>query len=65
MPREVALGDALVPGLLVLFIASLALLWLFDWLVGRYGFYRLVWHPPLFRLAFFVCLFGTLGLLLF
>jgi protein AaeX len=65
MPREVALADALVPGLLVLFVLSLGLLWLFDWLAGRYGFYRLVWHPPLFRLAFFVCLFGTLGLLLF
>jgi multidrug resistance efflux pump len=51
MPREIALGDALVPGLLVLFVVSLALLWLLDWVAGRFGLYRLVWHPPLFRLA--------------
>lgn len=65
MPREIALGDALVPGLLVLFLLSLALLWLLDWIAGRYGLYRLVWHPPVFRLALFVCVFGGIALLLF
>ncbi|MBB5357123.1 hypothetical protein HDE76_000305 [Rhodanobacter sp. ANJX3] len=65
MPREIALGDALVPGLLLLFVFSLALLWLIDWLAGRFGLYRLVWHPPVFRLALFVCVFGGLALLLF
>lgn len=65
MPREIALGDALVPGLLLLFVFSLALLWLIDWLAGRFGLYRLVWHPPVFRLALFVCVFGSLALLLF
>lgn len=65
MPREIALGDALVPGLLLLFVASLALLWLLDWVAGRFGFYRLVWYPSLFRLASFVCVFGSLALLLF
>jgi hypothetical protein len=64
MPREIALGDALVPGLLLLFVVSLALLWLIDWLAGRFGLYRMVWHPPVFRLALFVCVFGGLGLLL-
>ena len=65
MPREIALGDALVPGLLLLFVVSLALLWLIDWLAGRFGLYRMVWHPPVFRLALFVCVFGGLALLLF
>jgi len=65
MPRELAIGDALVPGLFVLFVASLLLLWLLDWLAGRFGLYRLVWHPPLFRLALFVCVFGVLALFLF
>jgi hypothetical protein len=64
MPREIALGDALVPGLLVLFVLSLALLWLLDWLTGRFGIGRYVWHPPLFRLALFVCVFGSLALLM-
>jgi len=65
MPREIALGDAYVPGLLALFVLSLGLLWLLDWLAGRYGIYRLVWQPPLFRLALFVCVFGSVALLLF
>lgn len=65
MPRELALGDALVPGVLLLFLGALALLWLLDWLAGRYGLYRFVWHPPLFRLAAFVCIFGAFALLLF
>jgi hypothetical protein len=65
MPREIALGDALVPGLLVLFVLSLLLLWLLDWVAGRFGLYRLVWHPSLFRLALLVCVFGSFALLLF
>lgn len=65
MPREIAIAGVLIPGLLVWFILSLALLLVFDWIVGRYGLYRLVWHPPLFRLAFFVCVFGSIALLLY
>jgi protein AaeX len=65
MPREIAFGDALVPGLLVLFVLSLVLLWLIDWVAGRFGLYRMVWHPSLFRLALFVCVFGSFALLLF
>jgi hypothetical protein len=64
MPREIALGDALVPGLLILFVVALLVLWLFDSMAGRLGLYRLVWHPPLFRLAVFVCVFGAFALLL-
>jgi hypothetical protein len=65
MPREIVFGDALIPGLLVLFVLSLVLLWFIDWAAGRFGLYRLVWHPSLFRLALFVCVFGSLALLLF
>ncbi|WP_266169202.1 DUF1656 domain-containing protein [Dyella subtropica] len=65
MPREIALADALVPGLLLVFVGCLLLLWLVDTIVGRFGLYRFVWHPPLFRLALFVCMFGAAGLLLF
>jgi hypothetical protein len=28
------------------------------WLLARIGLYRLVWHPPLFDLAVYVCLLG-------
>jgi hypothetical protein len=65
MPREIAIGDALVPGLLVWFLMSLVLLLLFDWIVGRFGLYRYVWHPALFRLALLVCIFGSVALLLY
>ncbi|UPG86076.1 DUF1656 domain-containing protein [Luteibacter aegosomatis] len=65
MPREIALGDALVPGLLVLFVVSLLVLWALDAVAGRFGLYRLVWHPSLFRLAVFVCVFGAFAYFLF
>jgi Protein of unknown function (DUF1656) len=65
MPREIALGDALVPGLLVILVLSLIPLWLIDWVSGRFGLYGHVWHPPLFRLALFVGVFGSIALLFF
>lgn len=64
MPRELAIFGALVPSLLLVFVFSLLLLWLLDWVGGRFGWYRHVWHPALFRLALFVCIFGGLGLLM-
>lgn len=65
MPREIAFGDALIPGLLVWFVISLGLLLLIDVVIGRFGLYRFVWHPSLFRIALFVCIFGSFALLLY
>ena len=65
MPREIAIGGALIPALLIRFLLAAALLLLFDWVVGRYGLYRYVWHPALLRLAFLICVFGGLALLTF
>lgn len=64
MPHEIAIYGVLVPGLLPVFIGCLLLMVLLDMLVGRLGLYRHVWHPSLFRLALFVCLFGVAGLIL-
>ncbi len=64
MPYEVAIGGVLVPALLPVFLLCLLLMVLLDMLVGRLGLYRRVWHPSLFLLALFVCLFGAAGLLL-
>ncbi|MBA2079747.1 MAG: DUF1656 domain-containing protein [Rhodanobacter sp. 68-29] len=64
MPREIAIWGVLVPGLLPVFLGSLLLMVLVDLLIGRYGLHRYVWHPPLFRLALFACLFGAAALLL-
>jgi hypothetical protein len=64
MPREIALLDTLVPTLFLAFLGSLVLHTLVDRLMGRWGVYRHVWHPPLFRLGVFVCIFGACGLLI-
>jgi hypothetical protein len=63
MLREIGLFGALVPSLLLYFLASIALFLVIDRLALPLGLYRLVWHPPLVRLALFVCLFS--GLVLF
>jgi hypothetical protein len=63
MLREIGLPGALVPSLLLYFLAAIPLFLVVDRLVSPLGFYRLVWHPPLVRLALFVLLFA--GLVLF
>jgi protein AaeX len=65
MPREIAIGDVFIPGLLVWFLIALVLLLLIDRVIGRFGLYRYVWHPSLFRLALIVCIFGAMALLLY
>ena len=64
MPHEIDIYGVLVPGLMPVFLLCLLLMVLLDMLVGRLGLYRHVWHPSLFRLALFVCLFGVAGLFL-
>ena len=62
MLREVELSGGLVPSLLLYFLAAIPLFLAIDRLVSSLGLYRLVWHPPLVRLALFVCLFSGLVL---
>jgi hypothetical protein len=62
MPREIAFLDALVPTLLFAFLAAGCCSLVLDWLLARYGMYRHIWYPALFRLASFVCLFAACGL---
>ncbi len=45
------------------FLATVPLFLVIDQLAKPLGFYRIVWHPPLVRLALFVCFFS--GLVLF
>ena len=65
MPREIALLDALVPTLLFAFLAAAGGALVLDWLFARYGLYRYLWYPALFRLALFACLFAACGLLIY
>jgi len=62
MPREFALLDALVPTLFLAFLASIACQAVLDRIMGACGVYRHVWHPSLFRLCIFVCIFCGCGL---
>ena len=63
MLREIGLFGAGVPSPLLYFLAVVPLFLAVDQLAKRLGLYRLVWHPPLVRLALFVCLFSALVLL--
>ena len=63
MLRETHFLGALMPSLVLYFLAAIALFIMIDRLILLLGFYRLVWHPPLVRLAIFVCVFS--GLVLF
>ena len=63
MLREIALFGALAPSLLLYLVATIALFLVVDRLASRIGAFRLFWHPPLARLALFVCLFSGLVLL--
>ena len=63
MLREIPLFGALAPSLLLYLLAAIALFLAIDRLASRLGVFRLFWHPPLVRLAVFVCLFS--GLVLF
>ncbi len=63
MHRELALFDALVPSIFWAFLFSVVLQVLVDRVMGWCGVYRYVWHPPLFRVSVFVCIFVVCGLL--
>jgi hypothetical protein len=63
MLREIGLFGAGVPSVLLYFLAAVLLFLVIDRIISALRFDRLVWHPPLARLALFVCLFA--GLVLF
>lgn len=49
-----------VPMLLVAMLAAYLLKSLLAKTLARLGFYRWVWHPPLFNLALYVMVLGAL-----
>ena len=62
MLREIDLFGALAPTLLLYFLAAIPLFLVIDRIASPLGLYRLVWHPPLVRLALFACVFSGLVL---
>ncbi|MFM0505848.1 DUF1656 domain-containing protein [Paraburkholderia caffeinilytica] len=65
MPRDIAVFDAYVPAIVLLFIAGAALTWMLDRVIAYTGLYRVVWHPSLFRASLLVCVCGVLGLVVY
>jgi hypothetical protein len=65
MPRSIAILEAYVPTILLLFVAGAFLAWLIDRGLALTGLYRVVWHPSLFRASLFVCVCGLIGLAFF
>jgi hypothetical protein len=49
-----------LPTLLVLLLGAYVLKSLLRVLLTRLGFYRFVWHPPLFNLALYILILGLL-----
>jgi protein AaeX len=62
MPREITFLDALLPSLVLVLLASVVIHVTLDRLLGRCCLYRYVWHPALFRLSVFVCIFAGCGI---
>jgi hypothetical protein len=61
MIGEIDLYGVLLPPLLVWLGVALVLAALLRTLLARIGFYRLVWHRPLFDLALLVILIGCVS----
>lgn len=64
MFAEFPIASLLVPGVLPAFVGCGVAFWIVDRVFARTGLYRNVWHPALFRVSVFVCLFCGAGLLL-
>ncbi|MGA7816094.1 DUF1656 domain-containing protein [Caballeronia sp.] len=62
MPRDLAVPDAYIPTILLLFAVGALLAWIVDRVLARTGLYRYVWHPSLFRASMLVCICSVLGL---
>ncbi len=62
MPGDVAIFDAYVPTLVLLFVAGIAITWMSDRVIAYTGLYCVVWHPSLFRASLLACVCGGLGL---
>ncbi|MNE47302.1 efflux system membrane protein [compost metagenome] len=62
LPREVAFHGVYMPIMTLLFIVAALLGWGLDRVFAWVGLYRFTWHPALFRVCLFACLFGALSL---
>ena len=60
MLREISVFGALVPSLLLYFLAAVPLFVIVDRAIAPLGVHRFLWHPPLARFGLFLCIFSAL-----
>lgn len=60
MIGEISLAGIYVPTLLVLALLAFGLTRVLTAGLARTGWYRFVWHPPLFDIALFVIVLGAM-----
>ncbi|MBG4770178.1 DUF1656 domain-containing protein [Pseudomonas aeruginosa] len=65
MPREIAIHGVYMPTRTLLFVIAAALTWGLDRIFASVGLYRFTWHPALFRVSLFACLYGGLSLTIY
>ncbi len=65
LPREIVIHGISIPAVSLLFLLAAALCWGLDFLLAVVGAYRFIWHPALFRVSLFVCLFCAVSLPLY
>ena len=61
-PRNVAILEAYVPTILLLFIAGAMITWVVDRVLSLTGLYRVVWHPALFVFSVYMIVLSSLVL---
>lgn len=62
MTGQLDLYGVFLPSLGVLALFAYFMFRAFAWLLTRVGFYRAVWHRPLFNLALYISLVGVLSI---
>jgi hypothetical protein len=62
MSPEIDIYGVFIPTLGAIAFVSFLLFMVLRRVLSRVGFYRIVWHRPLFDVAIYVCLFGFLTL---
>lgn len=65
MPREILLSGAIIPTLVPVFLLAGVFMLLLDRIFAITGLYARVWHPALFRVSLFVCLFALMSLVIY
>ena len=61
MPREIAILDAYMPTVVLMFVLGALATWAVDRVLAYTGLYRHVWHAALFDFAIYICLVASLA----